>query len=171
MATLPRRRRSTARRRGARGRCTRPRFLGTRRDVGRRRWSARASDLPAQSTSGGSYALGVSVGAEGGLWAPRRRALTTGLILTITFIASEALAVVTVMPLVARDLHGLSLYGWVFSTFMLGSLVGIVVAGRDADRHGPARPYVAGVVLFGAGLLVAGLAPTMPVLVVGRLLQ
>ena len=31
-----------------------------------------------------------------GLWAPRHRALTTGLVLTITFVASEALAVVTV---------------------------------------------------------------------------
>jgi len=106
-----------------------------------------------------------------GLWAPDRRALTTGLVLTITFIASEALAVVTVMPLVARDLKGLSLYGWVFSAFMLASLVGIVFAGRDADRHGPARPYVAGLVLFGAGLLVSGLAPDMAVLVVGRTLQ
>ena len=45
-------------------------------------------------------------GGEGrapGLWAPQRRALTTGLVLTITFVASEALAVVTVMPVVARD--------------------------------------------------------------------
>jgi MFS family permease len=113
----------------------------------------------------------VGGGGGDGLWAPERRALTTGLVLTITFIASEALAVVTVMPLVAHDLRGLSLYGWVFSTFMLGSLVGIVVAGRDADRHGPARPYLAGVVLFVAGLLVAGLSPSMAVLVVGRLLQ
>jgi MFS family permease len=106
-----------------------------------------------------------------GLWAPRRRALTTGLILTITFIASEALAVITVMPLVARDLKGLSVYGWVFSAFMLAELVGIVVAGRDADRYGPGRPYVVGLVLFSAGLLVAGLAPSMAVLVVGRVLQ
>ncbi len=110
-------------------------------------------------------------GAKDGLWAPHRRPLTIGLVLTITFIASEALAVVTVMPLVARDLGGLSLYGWVFSAFMLASLVGIVVAGRDADRHGPARPYVAGLVLFAAGLVVSGLAPTMAVLVVGRSLQ
>ena len=58
-----------------------------------------------------------------GLWAPRHRALTTGLVLTITFVASEALAVVTVMPVVARDLGGLRLYGWVFSGFMLGSEV------------------------------------------------
>ncbi len=106
-----------------------------------------------------------------GLWAPQRRALTTGLVLTITFVASEALAVVTVMPVVARDLGGLRLYGWVFSGFMLGSVVGIVAAGREADRRGPALPFVAGVVLFGCGLAVAGLAPSMGVLVAGRVLQ
>jgi MFS family permease len=108
---------------------------------------------------------------DGGLWAPQHRALTTGLVLTITFVASEALAVVTVMPVVAKDLGGLSLYGWVFSGFMLGSVVGIVAAGREADRRGPAVPFVAGVVLFGSGLAIAGLAPSMPVLVAGRILQ
>ncbi len=107
----------------------------------------------------------------GSLWAPERRALTLGLVLTITFMAAEALAVVTIMPQVARSLGGLHLYGWVFSAFLLGSMVGIVAAGREADRAGPARPYVAGVVLFSAGLVVAGLAPTMAVLVVGRTLQ
>src|SRR6266571_3470937 len=106
-----------------------------------------------------------------GLWAADRRALTVGLAATITFVAAEALAVVTVMPLVARDLHGLSLYGFVFSAFMLGTVVGIVAAGRAADRRGPAIPYVTGIVVFGAGLTVAGLAPSMPVLVAGRVLQ
>ena len=113
----------------------------------------------------------MSDGQVRGLWAPQQRALTTGLVLTITFVASEALAVVTVMPVVARDLGGLRLYGWVFSGFMLGSVVGIVLAGREADRRGPAVPFVAGVTLFGAGLAVAGLAPTMGVLVAGRVLQ
>ena len=67
----------------------------------------------------------MSEGQVRGLWAPQRRALTAGLVLTITFVASEALAVVTVMPVVARDLGGLRLYGWVFSGFMLGSVIGI----------------------------------------------
>jgi len=106
-----------------------------------------------------------------GLFAPQRRALTAGLVLTITFVASEALAVVTVMPVVARELGGLRLYGWVFSGFMLGSVIGIVLAGREADRRGPAVPFVAGLVLFGSGLAVAGLAPAMGVLVAGRVLQ
>jgi MFS family permease len=106
-----------------------------------------------------------------GLWSGSHRALTVGLVLTITFIASEALAVVTIMPVVARDLGGLKLYGWVFSAFMLGNVVGIVAAGRQADRFGPARPFLAGLALFGAGLAIAGLAPSMLVLVAGRALQ
>jgi MFS family permease len=122
-------------------------------------------DAPTQ-TSGGSDAP-----ARGGVWAPQFRALTTGLVLTTTFIAVEALAVLTIMPRVARDLGGVSLYGWVFSAFMLGSLVGAVAAGRDADRVGPARSYLVGVALFAAGLAVAGLAPSMQVLVLGRALQ
>jgi MFS family permease len=109
--------------------------------------------------------------AGDGLWAPQRRALTIGLVLTVTFVAAEALAVVTVLPVVARDLGGVRLYGWVFSAFMLGNIVGIVAAGRAADRRGPAVPFIAGLVLFGTGLVIAGLAPSMLVLVGGRLCQ
>jgi MFS family permease len=113
----------------------------------------------------------MAEGQRDGLLAAQRRALVVGLVLTVTFVASEALAVVTAMPVVARDLGGLRLYGWVFSGFMLGSVIGIVAAGREADRRGPAVPFVTGVVLFGLGLAVAGLAPSMEVLVAGRVLQ
>jgi MFS family permease len=108
---------------------------------------------------------------DGALWVRERRALIAGLVLTTTFVASEALAVVTIMPLVARDLHGLRLYGWAFSAFMLGTLVGIVAAGRAADSRGPIVPYLAGLALFCTGLTIAGLAPAMPVLIAGRTLQ
>src|SRR6266487_426257 len=113
----------------------------------------------------------MRVSQERGVSAPETRALTAGLVLSITFVASEALEVVTVMPVAARDLGGIGLYGWVFSAFMLGNIVGIVAAGREADRRGPAIPFVAGLVLFAAGLIVAGLAPSMGVLVAGRALQ
>lgn len=82
---------------------------------------------------------------------PQTRTLAVGLILTITFVASESLAVITVMPVVARDLGGLQLYGWAFSAFMLSSIIGIVAAGRAAERSGPRPPFVAGLVLFGSG--------------------
>ena len=105
------------------------------------------------------------------LWSPGRRALTIGLILTITLVAFEALAISTIMPIVATDLRGIELYGWVFSAFLLASLVGIAAVGGLIDRIGLVRPFVGGLLLFGIGLIIGGLAPSMPVLVAGRFLQ
>ncbi|KQC37542.1 MFS transporter [Frankia sp. ACN1ag] len=105
------------------------------------------------------------------LWDRRIRALTVGLVTIITLVAFEALAVVTVLPDVAADLDGVGLYGWATSAFFLGTTVGIVLAGAGADRAGPARPFAVGLLFFCAGLLLAALAPTMGVLVVGRGLQ
>jgi MFS family permease len=107
----------------------------------------------------------------GGLWSPQRRNLTVGLVLTITLVAFEALAVSTIMPIVADELHGLELYGWVFTAFMLGSLIGIVLVGGLIDRRGLGGPFAAGVVLFAVGLVVGGLSPSMPVLVAARFVQ
>jgi MFS family permease len=107
----------------------------------------------------------------GGVWARERRRLTVGLVLTITLVAFEALAIATIMPLVGRHLGDLRLYGWVFSAFMLASLVGIVQAGALADRGRLTRPMLVGVALFAAGLAIGGLAPDMAVLVAGRVVQ
>lgn len=117
--------------------------------------------------------LPVGAGSTGGdgVWAPHRRRLTLGLVLTITLVAFESLAISTVMPVVSDDLGGLGLYGWVFSGFFLGSLLGIVTAGRSADSRGTAFPFTVGLALFSVGLLVGGLAPSMPVLVAGRVAQ
>ena len=106
-----------------------------------------------------------------GLWSPQRRSLTIGLVLTITLVAFEALAISTIMPKVARELDGLQLYGWVFTAFLLGSLIGIVVVGGAIDRRGLAVPFGLGLGLFAIGLLVGGLAPSMPVLVAARFVQ
>jgi MFS family permease len=54
---------------------------------------------------------------------------------------------------------------------MLANLVGITAGGAAADRHGPARPFTAGTLLFAAGLLASGLAPTMEIVVLGRTAQ
>jgi MFS family permease len=106
-----------------------------------------------------------------GLWSPGRRALTLGLVLNVTIVASEALAVGTILPIVRDDLGGIDLYGWVFSGFFLGSLLGIVVAGILIDRGGLTFPFVGGIGLFSLGLLVGGLAPSMEILVLARLVQ
>ena len=94
-----------------------------------------------------------------------------GLVLAVTLVAFEALAIATILPVVSRHLGDLRLYGWVFSAFMLTSLIGIVVAGTLADRVPLGRPMVAGLALFAAGLVVGGTAPNMAILVTGRAVQ
>ena len=106
-----------------------------------------------------------------GVWAPSQRSLTVGLLLTISATAFEALAVATVLPATVADLGGLGLYGWVFSGFMLCNLVSISVSGRLADRRGVALPFVGGSALFVVGLIIAGIAPSMEIVVVGRMAQ
>ncbi len=105
------------------------------------------------------------------LFAPGLRGLTLGLLVTITLAALESLAIGTVMPVVAADLGGIELYGWVYSAFFLGSLVGIVVTGGAIDRMPLWRPFAAGLGLFAVGLALGGFAPTMPILVAARFLQ
>jgi MFS family permease len=92
-------------------------------------------------------------------------------VLAVTLVAFEALAIATVLPVVSRHLGDLRLYGWVFSAFLLSSLIGIVLAGTLADRVPLGRPMLAGLGLFALGLVVGGLASNMPVLVAGRAVQ
>jgi hypothetical protein len=63
-----------------------------------------------------------SVNSYGGVFAPAHRALTLGILLSITAVACEGMAVATIMPSVAVELGGLEAYGWAFSAFMLASL-------------------------------------------------
>lgn len=106
-----------------------------------------------------------------GLLSGRQRPLTIGLVLLVTLVAFEGLAVATALPVVRRDLGGIELYGLVFSVYMLTNLVGIVFAGQQADRSSPAGAFAAGLVLFGIGLVISGAAPSMAVLVAGRAVQ
>ncbi len=106
-----------------------------------------------------------------GAFSPRFRIATVGVFALGFLIAFEALAVTTAMPLAARDLHGQSLYALTFSAFAAAGVIANVVAGAWSDRSGPKRPLLTGVAVFAIGLLVAGTAQSMPILVTGRALQ
>ena len=106
-----------------------------------------------------------------GLFDPDHRMLLVGIVCLVTVVATESMAVTTVMPIVEADLGDLWLYGWVFSAFYLGTLIGVVTGGRAVDRVRPVGPMMAGVVIFLLGLAVGGFAPGMVVLVLGRFLQ
>ena len=105
------------------------------------------------------------------IFAPEVRATSGGLLILITLIAFESMAVSAALPTAARELHGLGSYGWAFTGFLVANIVGMVSAGEQTDRRGPAVPLTAGLIAFVAGLLLAGTASTMLQLVAGRVVQ
>lgn len=108
---------------------------------------------------------------HGGVFTRSRRPLTAGILLSVTAIACEGMAVATVLPSIAVDLGGLGDYGWAFSAFMLASLIGAIAGGQSADRGDVVTPARLGFAAFGLGLLVAGFAPIWPVFLMGRAVQ
>jgi MFS family permease len=99
------------------------------------------------------------------------RLTTAGLLMLVTFVAFESMAVATAMPTAVRELHGLAWYGWPFSAFLVASVVGMVLGGDLDDRRGSQVAVLAGVATFAAGLLAAGLSGFMALFIAARALQ
>ncbi|MFX5777029.1 MFS transporter, partial [Acinetobacter baumannii] len=78
--------------------------------------------------------------AETSILSARYRATTIGMVALVALHAFEALAVAAAMPTVAEALDGLRLYALAFGGTLATSVIGMTLAGRWADRHGPARP-------------------------------
>ncbi|MDP5228181.1 MULTISPECIES: MFS transporter [Arthrobacter] len=106
-----------------------------------------------------------------GVLSPAHLLTTLGTCALVFLAAFEAMAITTVMPLVARDLNGTALYALAFAGPLASGVVGMVLAGAWTDRRGPALPLFASTGVFALGLLVAGLAQSMPVFLAGRLIQ
>ena len=124
-----------------------------------------------------SYGLAVTLTAAPDvtprprLLSPTYAATTIGMFALVVFVGFEATAVTTVMPGVARELDGIGLYALAFAAPLASGVVGMVAAGARSDRRGPTGPFAAALVLFSVGLVVCGTAPSMEVLVAGRVLQ
>ena len=121
--------------------------------------------------SGPAAAPGVRAGRGQGPLSQPYRWLSIGMFALILIAAFEVMAVTTIMPLVAEELDGESLFALAFSVPFAAGVVGMVVSGNWADRSGPLPPLIAAGVLFAVGLAIAGLAPNMEVLVLGRLVH
>lgn len=103
------------------------------------------------------------------LWDPRVVWVTLGSVSLIFLAALTSLALTTVMPFVSADLDGEALYALAFSGTLATGVIGMVASGAWSDRSGPVAPLTTAVALFVAGLALDAAAPTMEILVLGRL--
>jgi MFS family permease len=113
-----------------------------------------------------SFAPGVD-----SIWQGPLRPVTIGSILAVTIVAFQGLAQATVAPILADDIGGKDLYGWIFAAYIIPQIVGTVLGGIEVDRRSPAVVFGAFLAIFAAGCVVAGAAPSIGWFFAGRALQ
>ena len=104
-------------------------------------------------------------------WTPALVLLMAGLMLSLLVAAMDSTVVGTALPTIVRGLGGFSLYSWVFTGYLLTSTTSVPIWGRLADIVGRRIILLCGLGLFVGGSVLCGLAPSMPFLIVFRLLQ
>ncbi len=85
--------------------------------------------------------------------------------------AVSTFIVVTILPSVVREIGGLRFFAWSTTLYVLASLLGGALCARLLARAGARGSYRFALPVFALGTLVCALAPSMPVLLVGRLIQ
>ena len=105
--------------------------------------------------------------------APRSAWLALAVVSLSLFLAVVSTTVVSVaLPTIGRDLHaGATGLEWVVDSYVLVYASLLVAGGSLGDRHGRKGLFLLGVTIFGCGSLVTGLAPTIGLLLAGRVLQ
>jgi DHA2 family methylenomycin A resistance protein-like MFS transporter len=113
------------------------------------------------------------LGAGTNIAAPASPAFALGAALLGFFVVTlDALVVSVALPAMGGDLGtGMTGLQWVADGYTLMFAALLLSAGALADRIGARRAFAIGVGLFVVASVACGLAPTLPVLVIGRLAQ
>lgn len=77
----------------------------------------------------------------------------------------------TILPSVVEDIGGIDYYAWNTTLFVAASILGSALSARLLGRLGPRGAYLVASLVFAGGALACAFAPSMPVMLVGRLVQ
>jgi len=79
--------------------------------------------------------------------------------------------IATIMPAMVADLHAVQLVGWTFAIYELGAIVAGAAAGRLVSYISLRDNMAGAALLYAVGALICAMAPTMPILLGGRLIE
>ncbi len=104
---------------------------------------------------------------------PRRLVILTmaGIMLALFLASLDQTIVATAMPRIIADLEGFDRFTWVTTSYLLASTTVVPIAGKLTDMYGRKWFYIAGIAVFLAGSVLAGLIQTMTMLIVFRGVQ
>ena len=106
-----------------------------------------------------------------GLLSPEHRNLSIAIYTTIALVAFEGTSVAAALPELAADLGDVGRLPWVITAFLFALGLSTVVAGPLVDAIGPRRLFFWSALGFAGTGFLAGLAPTLDVLIGIRLVQ
>ena len=95
----------------------------------------------------------------------------TGLMIGNTMAGLDATIVATTGQTIVADLGSQKLLPWVFTAYQLAQIAVMPLYGKLGDLFGRKRVFAFAVLLFVAGSMLCGAAPTMTVFLVARALQ
>src|SRR6201989_2493526 len=87
-----------------------------------------------------------------------RRITIIGVMIVFLLSALDQPIVSTAMPVIISQLHGLSLYSWVTTAYLLSSTVMVPIWGKLGDLFGRKPVLLAGILCFLAGSWLSGLS-------------
>ena len=93
------------------------------------------------------------------------------IILAMFMAAIEATIIATSMPSIVAKLGGISLYSWVFSSYLLMQAVTVPIYGKLADLFGRKHIFIFGIAVFIVGSVLSGFAWSMQALIAFRFIQ
>ncbi|OMQ25720.1 MFS transporter [Serratia oryzae] len=105
------------------------------------------------------------------LFSGKNSAIAIALSLGVALHAINILVASTILPSVVQDIGGLDLYAWNTTLFVVTSILGSVLSARLLHRNGARGAYLVASLFFILGAMLCALAPSMPVMLVGRTVQ
>src|SRR5580692_12325947 len=87
-----------------------------------------------------------------------RRITIIGVMIVFLLSALDQTIVATAMPVIISQLHGLELYAWVTTAYLLSSTVMVPIWGKLGDLYGRKPIMIAGLGLFVLGSWLCGMA-------------
>ena len=105
------------------------------------------------------------------LLGPKNLGASTVLAGGVALYATNEFLTISLLPSAVADIGGQRFYAWVTTVYLVASVVAATTVSAVLTRVGPRWAYLSGLGVFGLGSLLSALAPTMELLLVGRVVQ
>ncbi len=99
------------------------------------------------------------------------RRIVVGVLVTMLLAALDQVMVATALPTIAASLGDVDNMSWVVTANLLCGTAATPLYGKLSDIHGRRTMMLIAIGIYAAGSLACALAPTMPMLILGRALQ